>query len=200
MERLYKTLTQAVGRGDVWEGDVLLYRGRAPLGWIVSKMTSSEYTHAAIVGWWEEYGPEDIPFVLETRELRGSRAVTLAKQVAANKNTIDVFRLKKAAEWDRLVTRKRAVDYMRRVAGASYGYRNVLWAALRHLPFVRWFSKPDYRDAAVSKYPPYCSQLVDQAYRDGGVDLVPMKAGVITEPGDLASSAELEYKYTFSGV
>ena len=191
------TLAEAVRREQLWDGDVLLFRGTGWIAWLIQLVGRTPYSHAAMVGW------NGAPWCLETRELKGGRAVYLVNEVEANPGRIDVFR--PVPEWGHDRDMSPAVKYMRKATGRTYGYQSLKRASLRHLPIVRWFVKPETDDLAIAKGPAFCSQLVDQAlrqviYRGKPIDPCPNHAGRITEPGDLARSADLEFQYTLSGV
>lgn len=187
------SLAEAIARHDVWDGDLLLFRGTGLVSRAIQQMGMSEYSHIAMLGWWNK-GTEHHPMVLETREFKGSRSVTLASQVERNPGRIDVYRLRKPVD----VTP--AVNHMIEVTGRDYGYASVFYAALRHAPVWRWLVPVDTDDAAIDKRPPFCSQLVDQAMRLIGLDPAKRKAGRITEPGDIAKWPDLEYQYTLGGL
>jgi len=183
--RLRRALIEA--RHAVWNGDLLLFPGRGP----ISVAGRGKYTHAAMAGWWRHE-----LMCVELREWLGGRAVTLASQLAAHPAGIDVFR---PVVTDR--DRERALDIMIGKAGKRYGYRQVLAAALLHLPVVRYFVRPDTsRDLAeASQRPEYCSQAVCNAYHAAsGRDPVPHLADRLTEPSDLARTTFFAYQFTLA--
>ncbi len=59
---------------ELHNADVLLFRRRG----VIAIAGRGEYSHAGMLAWWDS-----VPFVLEMRELRGGRAVTLRSQVQA---------------------------------------------------------------------------------------------------------------------
>jgi hypothetical protein len=191
--RCHITLAEAVD--DIRDGDLLLFRGRGAIARLIGVAGRSEYTHAARAVWWGN----DL-FCCEVRELRGGRAVTLESQVRRFPGLIDVFEANPQARW-REYDRRGAVRFIRRLAGCDYGYLGVFLAALRHLPLVRCFVRPDSDDQHASVQPPFCSQASTMADRiGGGVDPVPHLADRLTEPADLARSPFFRYRFTLSGV
>ncbi len=177
------------------DGDLLLFRGRGIVSWIIGTAGRSEYTHAARAIWWG-----DLLFCCEVRELKGGRAVTLASQVRKHPGEIDVFETNPERRW-RNYDRRGAVRYTRRLAGCDYGYFGVFKAALQHLPLWRFLIRPNMNDMHETSQPPYCSQACAMADRIGGqVDPVPHLADRLTEPADLARSPFYRYRFTLAGV
>jgi hypothetical protein len=174
-------------RPSIRDGDLLLWRRRGPIA-IAGR---GEHSHAAKAAWWDG----DL-FVVETRAPYGGRAVTLSSQVRRYPGRIDVFETNPLDRWPEY-HRQGAARFMRRVAGAGYGYRGVLVAGLLHLPGVRWLAKPDVDDEALDRRPPFCSHACAMADRvGGGIDPVPHLADRITEPADLARSPFYRYRFT----
>lgn len=173
-------------RGAIRDGDVLLFR-RAP-GWMgkfISVAGRSEYSHAAMAAWWGER-----LMCLETVQGHGGRAVLLSTLADDAPGRIDVYRVKR-----RRFNRQAAVEAMIESTGRRYGWLSLLRAAMLHLPAFRFLAHPETDDAANGSLP-FCSQAVAAAMRAGGVDPVPNLADRLTEPGDLARSAALEYRFT----
>lgn len=179
----------------IWNGDLLLFRGRGLLSRLIGTAGRSEYTHAARAIWWG-----DTLFCCEIRELKGGRAVTLASQVRKFPGLIDVFAVNPDNRWPEY-DRHGANRFMLQLAGCDYGYGGLLQAALLHAPFCRLLVKPATEDAHVESRPPFCSQACAMADRvGGGVDPVPHLADRITEPADLARSAFYRYRFTLGEV
>jgi hypothetical protein len=169
------------------DGDLLLFRRRDP----IAVAGRGVHCHAAKAGWWD-----DDLFCLEVMQWIGGRAVTLASQVQRYPGCIDVFQANAGSRWP-CYDRQGAVRFMRRLCGCRYGYAALLGAAMLHLPFVRWFVRPDFDDRAVDKRPPFCSQACAMADRlGGGVDPVEHLSDRLTEPADLARSPFYRYRFT----
>jgi len=175
-------------RGKIRDGDVLLFRRRRGfLSKLIAVAGRSEYCHAAMAAWWN-----DRLMCLETVQGCGGRAVLLSTLVEDAPGRIDVFRaLPKLRRFRRLS----AVEAMIEITGRRYGWPALVKAALVHLPMVRFLVRAETNDAA-DGHLPFCSQAVAWAYRLGGLDLAPNLADRQTEPGDLARSAALEYRFT----
>ena len=181
--------------GEIWDGDLLLFRGRGMVARMIRAAGRSDYTHAARALWWG-----DTLFCCEVRELQGGRAVTLASQVRKFPGQIDVFAVNPDNRWGEY-NRQGAVRHMRLQAGCDYGYRGVLAAAVRHVPLWRMWVRPATDDGVTASRPPFCSEACARADRiGGGVDPVPLLADRITEPADLARSTFYRYRFTLAGV
>ena len=81
--------------------------------------------------------------------------------------------------------------------------RDLLAAAMLHLPVVRLVVRADFEDDAdhaahgARRRPPFCSQACAMTDRiGGGVDPVPHLADRLTEPADLARSPFYQYAFT----
>lgn len=173
-------------QSQIDDADLLLFRRRG----LIAIAGRGEHSHAAKAAWWDGQ-----LFCLEVREWCGGRAVLLASQVKRYPGRIDVFAANPDNRW-RNFRRATSTRVMRRLAGCNYGYRNVLTAALLHLPLVRLFAKPDMDDEGPDQRPPFCSQACSRADRAGGVDPVLNLADRLTEPADLARSLFYEYRFT----
>ncbi len=177
----------AQARGEIRDGDLLLFRRRS----LISIAGRGVHSHAAKAAWWAE----DL-FCLEIRGLTGGRAVTLSSQVQRWPGRIDVYEVNPDGRWPQY-DRAGATRFMRRLAGCDYGWWGLASAALRHLPVVRLFVRPDVDDETPSPRPPFCSHACAMADRiGGGVDPVPHLADRLTEPADLARSPFYRYRFT----
>jgi len=183
-----KLISYNEARTKIRDGDVLLFRRRRGFwGKLIATAGRSPYSHAAMAAWWG-----DRLMCLETAQGLGGRAVLLSTLVEAAPGRIDVFRALPAL---RRFKRRAAVEAMLDVTGRRYGWRSLLKASLMHLPVARLLALPDTDDRANGSLP-FCSQAVARACRLGGLDPAPNLADRLTEPGDLARSAALEYRFT----
>ena len=165
-------------RRQIRDSDLLLLRRRG----LISIAGRGDHTHAAKAAWWGE----DL-FLLETRAIVGSYAVTLSSQVKRFPGRIDVYCVNPDDRWPEY-DRAGAVRFMRRLAGTDYGYVGLAAAAALHCPLVRLLVRPETDDAAIDRRPPFCSHACAMADRiGGGVDPVPHLADRLTEPADLAT-------------
>lgn len=183
-------------RREIRDGDLLLFRPRGFVWRAIAVAGRSEYTHAAMAGWWSRR--------LMCVEMCscGGRAMLLSNIVRRWSGAIDVYRANASgtgkASGTRRFSRDAAVHAMIEITGRRYGWFNLFRAALLHLPLFRFLVAPDTDDAANSDWPPFCSQAVAMATRAGGVDPVPNLADRLTEPGDLARSPFYRYRFTLT--
>lgn len=168
----------------ILDADLLAFRGRSALAWLIQTAGRGEYSHVAkAVRWGGDW------YCCECREWKDARAVTLQGQVDRYPGMIDVYRANAYNRWP-AYDRQEAARYIRRLAGSDYGRANVLAASLAHIPIARCFYRPSTDDELVSRRPPFCSQAVVMADRiGGGVDPVPHLADQWTEPSDLVRSS-----------
>jgi hypothetical protein len=187
-------------RGDLADGDVLLFVGRGRVSRLISWATRSQYTHAAlVVRLWDRV------MVAESRELRGCRLVPLSAALGATHVARFVPAPWATPSGPALVAA--ALDRL----GQPYGWAQILriglaklpTALLRKIPVVgRWI--PGGRQWSEDDQDPngprmICSQYVAHCYRRGGVDLVHNLADRDTTPGDIARSAGLMFAGFISG-
>ena len=73
---------------SIKEADVLLYRGKGLVSWLIKRYGGGMHSHAAMAHWDGEHLE-----CLEFREFKGGRSVSLKSQVATHPDNIDVFRV-----------------------------------------------------------------------------------------------------------
>lgn len=173
-------------RQKIRNGDVLLFRPQGPIWRLVARGGRSQYSHAAMSAWWNTH-----LMCVEMTD-SGGRAQLLSNLIDKWPGTIDVF----GVVAGRRYRRRQAVKAMIEITGVDYGWWNLFRAALAHSILLRSFVSPQFEDEDTCSRPPFCSQAVSQAMRQGGIDPVPQLADRLTEPGDLARSAALEYRFT----
>jgi hypothetical protein len=176
----------AEARRKIRDGDILLFRSKGFLSQLIRVGGRSEYSHAAMAGWWS-----DRLMCVEMTD-SGGQAQLLSNLVERMPGAIDVFR---ANATRRRFSREKALAAMVAITGKPYGNWNLIRAAAMHAIFFRFLVTPDTDDSANGSVP-FCSQAVARACRAGGVDPVPNLADRLTEPGDLARSAFFEYRFT----
>jgi len=169
------------------DGDLLLFRKPG----IISSFGRGIHSHAAKIAWWD-----DEPFCLEVLQFGGGRAVTLSSQVKQSPGRYDVYEVNPENRW-KDYDRCGSTRFMRRLCGCRYGYVNLAYAALLHMPLVRCFLRAETEDRAVDRRPPFCSHACAMADRIGGkVDPVMNLSDRLTEPADLARSPFYRYRFT----
>jgi hypothetical protein len=177
----------ALARMEIQDADLLLFRPRGFLWRAIAVAGRSEYTHAAMAGWWGDR--------LMNVEMTsgGGRAQLLSNITRQWPGVIDVFRTNPTRQ---RFSKKKALAAMIAITGKPYGAWNLWRASLYHTPLVRFMVSPDVNDIETTRWPPFCSQAVAMACRSGGVDPVPQLADRLTEPADLARSTFFEYRFT----
>jgi hypothetical protein len=177
----------AEARREIRDADLLLFRRRSWITRLIAVAGRSPYVHAAMAGWWKDR--------LMCVEMTGGggRAQLLSNLVERWPGAIDVYRANAAG---RRFSRQRALRAMIGITGRRYGWANLFRAVLLYLPVIRFFARPDTNDRNRSTRPPFCSQAVATADREGGVDPVPNLADRLTEPADLSRSEFYEYRFT----
>lgn len=199
MNRVTKKL--ADNASDLWDGDLLLFRGSGFVAKVIQHFTNSEYSHAAMVTW-----ANGVPMCAEVREWHGGRLVTLESQVKRYPSQIDVYKAD-AQNLYNGIHRHKAARFMERLAGCDYGYWSVVKAALSRLPLLRLvianttagkaLRQIEIKRAALRQSPPFCSMAVDMAWCLGaGIDVVPGVESEVTEPQHLRQSMFFKYEMT----
>jgi hypothetical protein len=174
-------------RQKIRDADLLLFRRRSRITRLIAVAGRSQYVHAAMAGWWKDR------LMCVEMTSGGGRAQLLSNLVAQWPGFIDVYG---ANATGRRFSRQRAVGTMIGITGKRYGWWNLLRAALMHMPVCRFLVRPDTNDLDASTGPPFCSQAVAMADREGGIDPVPNLADRLTEPADLSRSTFYQYRFT----
>ena len=71
----------------IQEADILLFRGKGIMSWLIQRYGSGVHSHVGIAHW----DNKNLQCV-EFREFKGGRSVSLKRQVNSNPSGIDVFR------------------------------------------------------------------------------------------------------------
>lgn len=179
------------------ESDLAQWRGgRRAYQRVIRLLGRGRHRHSAKLSRWidQAHCAESDWMLLESVEAGGIHAISLAQAVAESPGLIDIFQANATNEPD--YCPYRATRWFRRQTGRAYGWRNLLRVALRKAIIGRLLFATPTDDALDGRYPPFCSQAVAMADREGGVDPVPNLADGFTEPADLSRS--LFYKYRFT--
>ena len=150
-------------------GDIILFKPKGLLGRLIAWVTKSEYSHSAVV-----FGKEYGKVLLLEIDWTKSRIVTLESMT----REYDVFRV------DKLEGREE--DFKRNII-ESGKYFNVMYDYEQLFSFVRRIL---FRAEEIANSPDkyICSELVDRAYKDIGIDLVGEYDTGEVSPEDLADS------------
>jgi len=180
--------TYAAARSEIRTADLLLFRRRRWWTKPIAVAGRSEYTHAAMAGWWADR------LMCVEMTAGGGRATLLSNLVERWPGAIDVYRANPSR---RRFSRGAALGAMVAVTGRRYGWIQLARVVLLHLPVARFFAS-SWEEAEDASRPPFCSQAVAAAYRAGGTDPVPNLPDRLTEPADLARSRFFQYRFTLT--
>ena len=179
----------------IQEADILLFRGKGVMSWLIKRYGSGVHSHVGIAHW----DNENLQCV-EFREFKGGRSVSLKTQVDNSPFGIDVFRAAKRVDYENDsyvlddITKEKISSIMLKLTGLPYGWRNI-WKLVKHyLPFCR-LAQQNIKDNNATKIF-VCSTAAAYAYRMAYIDPVPYLADSAVTPSDLARSALFEYQFT----
>lgn len=162
--------------------DILLYKGTGFTSRLIQWGSESAYSHVAVV-----VDPE-ISLAIESNvgHQDGVRALDLRK---LKEGEVDAFRIKTEFPFDG----KRVTSFLVGCLGARYDYLGVTGLAfLKVAGFLTLKGFRGYDRFQIAKdY--FCSELVYEAFSEGGLDIVPqIEFDKTTSPGDIARSPLLE--------
>ena len=192
------------------EGDVLLFRTKGVISFLIRRAGEGQYSHAAMASahrtnghfFWE---------CVEFREGSGGRSVLLERQVILRDGLIDVYRpispridisfsseTGEVSETRKKFDGKIVTSLMRRMTGLPYGWKRMWWIAKHKLFGLRLlYSMSEITDdSIVDDIYPVCSTAVATCFRKAGFDLVKNRSDQATEPSDIARSTSLQYLFT----
>ena len=169
-------------RGDIRDGDIFLLRGAYLSSRLFERTTHGAYSHATIAMWWGDR------LMLLQAEAAGVEAVPLSYAIGIYEGRCDWYSLRREAipDFDLKFTAvaARAKAYL----GIKYGYLNLFKKLFKRALGIHLHeTKPD--DGM------FCSQFVAEAFKNGGMALVPRDA-IDTFPADIAFSTIIEYRKT----
>ncbi len=177
------TLDYEQVRERIRDGDVLCFRGAAPLSKLIMRLSHGQFSHGALAFWWN-----DRLMVLQAELGPGVQAVPVSRAVGRYDGRVEWFTLR-----DEHRTEAR-IDALRRAAqmrlGDPYSTIDLVLVGLHYaigtpLPVKR---RTDHEFV--------CSQYVAHCYAKAGLDLAPSKPEIGTTPEDLARSSYLEHRGT----
>ena len=179
----------------IQEADILLFRGKGIMSWLIQRYGSGVHSHVGIAHW----DNKNLQCV-EFREFKGGRSVSLKRQVNSNPSGIDVFRAASRVDYgndsyvlDEL-TKSKITTIMLKLTGLPYGWTNIYKLVKHYLPFCR-LAKQNIKDDNATKIF-VCSTAAAYAYRMAYIDPVPYLADSAVTPSDLARSSLFEYQFT----
>jgi len=179
----------------IQEADILLFRGKGIMSWLIQRYGSGVHSHVGIAHW----DNENLQCV-EFRGFKGGRSVSLKRQVNSNPFGIDVFRAAKRVDYENDsyvlddTTKSKITTAMLKLTGLPYGWTNI-WKLVKHyLPLCR-LAPQNIKDNNATKIF-VCSTAAAYAYRTSYIDPVPYLADSAVTPSDLARSSLFEYQFT----
>ena len=179
----------------IQEADMLLFRGKGIMSWLIQRYGSGVHSHVGIAHW----DNKNLQCV-EFREFKGGRSVSLKRQVNRNPSGIDVFRAANRVDYgndsyvlDEL-TKSKITTIMLKLTGLPYGWTNIYRLVKHYLPFCRLAEQNIKDDNATKIF--VCSTAAAYAYRMAYIDPVPYLADSAVTPSDLARSSLFEYQFT----
>lgn len=166
-------------RGQIKNGDVLLYRGRSLESRLIRWATRSRYSHAGLAVWWNGR-----LMVMEAVG-RGVVVTPLSKNVSFYPGYVEWFTsVEEIPDHQRL----QMVEFAQQELGKEYA----LWRAVL-LGFRRLFQRDvETRDKMRRELRLFCSHYVAQAYNAVGRDLKKGVSDRFMSPGDVAASPLLK--------
>lgn len=208
MKYLYRKYADI--RTQIWEADVLLFRGTGLISKLIKIVGKNEYTHVGLASWqWVKnkrgiFVPDTLELI-EFREFLGGRIVNLSTQVDRFSGHIDVFRPsrhiqvfdeKNPSGKTKTLNPTAVTNTMRTMTGLPYGWYRIWLIAQNNMLGFRLFNKPNNNDNYKAETYPVCSGAVARSFRKGAYDLVKIKSDDDTEPADIARSCALSYMFT----
>jgi len=184
-------------KNRIQEADVLLFRGKGLISWLIKRYGGGVHSHAAMTHW-----DGDNLECLEFREFKGGRSVSLKSQIETHPDNIDVFRVANLIEYGgerHELTENVAgniTDVMMKNTGLPYGWKNFLKLGKHYVPFFRLAEQNMKDDDPSDVF--VCSTAVAYAFRKVYADPVPYLADSAVMPADLARSALFKYQFTIS--
>jgi hypothetical protein len=166
-------------RGQIRNGDVFMYKGKAIFSSIIRWVTGSPYSHAGMAAWWNER--------LMVMEAKGNGVVAspFSRSVGHCKGGVEWLTcVKEISDEDRL----RMVVFAQEELGKSYGRWKAILLGIKTL-FERDL---DRRDRLRAENKLFCSEYVARIYNSIGLDLKKQRSDRFMKPVDIANSPLLE--------
>jgi hypothetical protein len=159
-------------RGEIQDGDILLFRGKSWLSRLICWITRSPYSHAAILGWWNGR--------LMVLDATPTGVVTSQMSLIVNEYS------GKLELWttDEHLSRFEVI----RTAQLLLGKRSSKGKLVRTLKRLLGRSRHEPIDPEAAPEDFVRSEFVSRVWRAGGVDLVKHAPDTSIRPGDIAKS------------
>jgi uncharacterized protein YycO len=163
--------------------DILLYKGSGFTARLIQWGSSSVYSHVAVI---VDAGMH-LAVESNTGHQSGVRALDLRK---LDEKIVDVYRVKNGFEYDA----DKVISHLVSRLGAKYDWAGVIGLGLMKLASaITGFTLLRGYNEFQKKRDYFCSELVYEAFAEGGLDIVPqVDSADITSPGDIARSPIIE--------
>jgi len=168
------------------DGDILLCKGNGFTPWLIKWGTGSVYSHVSVIA------SAKLGLIIEAVPQGGVRAISVANY----KTPYDVFRIKSGNPFNL----PNVISYLIKMLARKYDYPLKLAGklALRKLKLAQLFTfklfgNKKAADALQEDQDYFCSELVYEAFKTAGLDIVPQIGDAeTTSPGDIAQSPLIE--------
>lgn len=202
---IYKKFEEA--KKLIQEGDVLLFKGKGVVSYLIQRASDGKYSHVALASWVQNGDP--ILECIEFKEFKGGRSVNLKTQVKESSGLIDIYRVipefqtlnlenGHVIEHEHKFNGRLVTDCLRRMTGLPYGWCRIWWLFQFHAIGFRLFAKGKSFDDSLQDeliYPVF-STVVAHCIQKHYIDIVHNRSNERTEPSDLARSPLLNYLFT----
>lgn len=165
-------------RPEFATGDLLCFRGRGLVSWLIRALTRSEYSHVGLV-----YRFEDRVYCLEAVGT-GVRLIVMSELVKRYRGGIDYFAIRDVTAAER----RGAIGFGFQQLGKLYDRASIL----RFLAFLLLGRRVRVRARQQAQW--FCSEIVNEAYRGQGIVLVRTTSAYVS-PAALASSVRVAFRF-----
>jgi hypothetical protein len=160
-------------RGQIQDGDILLFRGKSWISRLICWVTGSSYSHSAILAWWN--GRLMVLEAIETGIVTSRMSLVVTKYSG------------KVELWttDEKLDRLEVIRTAQLLLGKRYSTFKLV-RNLKRLVFGRPRHEPEDPESPPDDF--VCSEFVSRVWRAGGIDLANDSPDVYTKPSDIAKS------------
>lgn len=176
-------------RGEIRDGDILLYKGQTVVSRLIEFFTRSEYSHAGIAAWWNER-----LMVVEATH-KGVFVDTLRRSIGRYNGDVEWWSCKKEIKIDQ-PARNQMVKYAQKLLGSEFAFGGLLLFPCKQIIcfVIDLFKRGPLRK--VKRF--FCSSLVSAIYNHINLDLRKDKNDLFTSPADISNSPLLCYRATLN--
>lgn len=167
-------------RETIQTGDVMLFKGKGLLSWIIRKGSGSDYSHSALASW------EGERLMIYQAVFKGLTHVPASEAVAKYDGQVDWWSVR--TEYDDRINRPAIIEEAQKHVNKPFATFELF-----KLMFLMLIGK--YKGTPDPKKPPkamFCSWYVSRSYRIGGpLDLVEGTEDACTSPAMLQNSEKM---------